>query len=184
MEGPGPGAYGGIGSNYKGGYGMGKAPRSAAGARKDGAPGPGAYNGGVSAFDKNKGPSFKGRYGSGKGKGNMYDSPGPGAYNYDKDPTKQSAPAFKMGGRHEIRNNANNPGPQYDPNTFAIKPSAPAVGFGKAGRSGMRGGDNPGPGNYNARSSFGKGGFKMGSEQRGKTGKGGTYESPGPGAYQ
>jgi hypothetical protein len=121
---------------------------------------------------------MKGRYES-KAK---YDSPGPGAYDYNKDPKMARGPAYKMGGRHSMLNNTSpDPGPQYDPNFNAVKPRAPGAGFGKAGRSGMKASDSPGPGNYNYNSDLGKKGFKMGGRNEPKMGA--SSFSPGPGAY-
>lgn len=175
MDSPGPGAYTYDSMGKKGGFALGKATRG--GGRYEDAPGPGQYNGGQSAFDTRKGPSLKGRY-SMKSK---FDSPGPGSYAYEKDPTRSSAPAFRMGGRHNTNGDASNPGPQYDPRIDVVRSRAPAAGFGKAGRGGNKFSDSPGPGNYNMNTSLGKKGFKMGGKNYGKNG---GPDAPGPGAYQ
>ena len=73
---------------------MGKAARGGKLGDRD-APGPGQYNDNVSAFDRNKGVSIKGRGNTGHNAG---DSPGPGQYTLDGYPTKEKAPAYHMGG--------------------------------------------------------------------------------------
>lgn len=147
-------------------------------------PGPGAYQP-VITQSKLQEPNYS--FGKAN-RSDLYDNkgnPGPGSYNYQKEISEN--PRFALGIKLNPKGKDNVPGPSdYHPtiDTYSIKRSQPAIGFGSEKKGLVRIDENPGPGTYEGDQSS----IKTSAPQR----RFGTAPRtrpqsalvPGPGAYE